>query len=44
MEDVDAWVHIYTAMALGRVRALSHTQALPVPAPDAMLSNGVFHT
>ena len=31
-----------------RVRALSHTPALPVPvpapAPDAMLSNGVFHT
>ena len=28
------------------LRALSHTPALPMPAPapDAMLSNGVFHT
>ena len=30
----------------GTLRALSHTPALPVPAPapDAVLSNGVFHT
>ena len=31
---------------IGSLRALSHKPALPVPAPapDAMLSNGVFHT